>query len=371
MTPPPAYARAAVMVEPGAPLVLQQFPVPRPGPGELLVRVDCCTICRSDLHTFNGRRPGPLPAILGHEIVGTVTLLGDRVEADAAGERLGPGDRVTWTLHSSCGECEYCRVFDLPMKCEALKKYGHQACDEPPHLQGGFAEYCLVDAGTSVFRLPGGLSDTVAAPANCALATVTAAWESAGVQPMRNVLILGAGALGLYASAYAAHAGCGRVIVADVSPERLELAKRFGASDCLDMSRLGEAEAVAMVQRLTGGYGVDCAFELAGAPAVYELGVGALRKGGAFVEVGCSFPGARVTLDLSLLQSRLLTIRGVHNYAARHLKRAVGFLADTADRFAYEEIVGARFGLDQINQALRVADSRAAARVAVIPGSPA
>jgi D-arabinose 1-dehydrogenase-like Zn-dependent alcohol dehydrogenase len=94
------------------------------------------------------------------------------------------------------------------MKCRYLKKYGHDSCADPPHFNGGFAEYCYITPGTGVIKIPDELSDLEAAPANCALATVVAGWESAGLRPFENVLIQGAGALGLYAAALARHYGC-------------------------------------------------------------------------------------------------------------------------------------------------------------------
>ncbi|MCA9259941.1 MAG: alcohol dehydrogenase catalytic domain-containing protein, partial [Planctomycetales bacterium] len=222
------FAKAAVMTKAGSDMEIQEFRLPATPPGAALVRVACCTICRSDLHTWLGRRPGPAPAILGHEIVGTIAELGEGLAHDSVGRPLRLGDRVTWTLHSSCGSCRNCRELQLPMKCVSLRKYGHDSCLEPPHLRGGFAEYCLVDAGSPLIRLPDHVSDRVAAPANCAIATIVAGWEAAGLRPGARVLIQGAGALGCYAAAYAAHAGAAQIIISDVREDRLQYASRFG-----------------------------------------------------------------------------------------------------------------------------------------------
>jgi alcohol dehydrogenase len=161
-------SRAMVFCGPGQPLELRRFGLPRLAEGEVTVRVTCCTLCGSDVHTVEGRRATPLPTVLGHEIVGRVAQLPPgREVCDHEGTPLAIGDRVTWTVAASCGVCFFCRE-GLPQKCERLFKYGHQAISERHPLSGGLAEFCHLAAGTAIFRLPPELSDTVACPANCA-----------------------------------------------------------------------------------------------------------------------------------------------------------------------------------------------------------
>ncbi|WP_145246004.1 zinc-binding dehydrogenase [Aeoliella mucimassa] len=362
----PTTVRAAVMTAPGRELEIKAYPLLPPVTGGALVRVTCCTICRSDLHTWRGRRPGPTPAILGHEIVGEIAALAEDVTHDSAGQPLAPGDRVTWTLHSSCGECYYCREHQLPMKCLELQKYGHDACDQPPHLQGGFAEYCHISAGTSLLKLPDNIPDTVAAPLNCAAATVVAGWDAAELKPGEHVLIQGAGGLGCYAAAMASFAGAERIIVTDIHSERLEFVRRFGATDCINVASLTDEQIANWVRELTGGFGVDCAMEVAGVPAVVPAGLASLRKGGRFVELGCSFPEATTSLDLSTILWNLLTIRGVHNYDFRHLQQAVDFVSQTIDRFPFDELTSRQFKLEDIDQAIAAAEQNGLGRVAIV-----
>jgi D-arabinose 1-dehydrogenase-like Zn-dependent alcohol dehydrogenase len=226
MTRPPV-ARAAIMTAPGSELQLRELPLMRPPLGGAVVKVLCCTICKSDLHTWLGRRAGPTPAILGHEAVGSIVELGEGLVCDAAGRTIAVGDRVTWTMHDCCGQCRYCAQYGLPMKCQALRKYGHQSCEEPPYLFGGFAEYSVITPGMRLLKLPDSLPELIAAPANCAVATVAAGWRAVSLQAGANVLIQGAGGLGCYAAALAAQAGCNRVIITDTSAERLLVAREF------------------------------------------------------------------------------------------------------------------------------------------------
>lgn len=362
-----SLAKAAVFVGPRRPLQIVEYPIPRPEPGCALVRVACCTICRSDLHTWQGKRTGATPSILGHEIVGVVAELGNGLTHDAAGQPLAAGDRVTWTLHNCCGLCRNCRELHLPMKCEQLRKYGHDACDQPPHFRGGFAEYCLVESGTAILKLSGDLTDVVAAPANCAVATIVAGWEAAALQAGDMVLIQGAGALGCYAAAYAAWAGARCIVVTDLDSRRLDFATRFGATHCINVRDLAAEEIVKQLQGVTGMRCFDSVLELAGDPSAFSFGLSALRVGGIYIEIGCSFPNALVEIDLSTILWNRLTIRGIHNYDFRHLSRAIHFLCEAQTRFPFHEVVGAAYPLSSINEAMQTANSGAALRVAITP----
>ena len=253
------------------------------------------------------------------------------------------------------------------MKCRHLKKYGHDSCADPPHFLGGFAEYCYISPGTCVVKIPDILSDEEVAPANCALATVVAGLEAAQIKPFENVLIQGAGALGFYAAALAAHFGCRRIIVTDILDHRLDLIKSFGATNVFNVGRMSDEEVIKSVRNLTDGFGVDCALEVAGIPGLIPTGLKCLRTGGRYVEIGNSAPGADFTYDACDIVWRRLTLAGVHNYDARHLQSGVDLLTMTRDRFPFKDIVTHRVNLDGINEGLRLAESGQAVRVAVIP----
>jgi putative phosphonate catabolism associated alcohol dehydrogenase len=360
-------SKAAVMVAAKEPLEIWEYPLPIVEKGAILVKVLCCTICGSDLHTWLGRRQGPCPAILGHEIVGEIVELGEGVTRDSGDRLLGIGDRITWTIMDNCGKCFYCREKGLMMKCLHLKKYGHDSCENPPHLQGGFAEYCYISSGTCVIRIPDILTNEEAAPANCALATVSAGWETLSLRPFENVLILGAGALGIYAAALARHLGCNRVIVTDIFDHRLALVREFGATDVINTSGMSEDQIVSVMQDITGGHGVDAAMEVAGVPPLISVGLKSLRKGGRMVLHGTTFAGANFTYDASDVIMRWLQIHGVHNYDAKHLQMGIDFLSQTKQTFPFYKLVTHRFPLDKINEAMRVAESGVGIRVAVLP----
>jgi putative phosphonate catabolism associated alcohol dehydrogenase len=360
-------AKAAVMTESNKALEIVEYPLPEVGKGSILVKITCCTICGSDLHTWQGRRPSPTPIILGHEIVGRIVTLGDGVTHDLGDTPLKIGDRITWTIMDNCGKCYYCREKGLMMKCRDLKKYGHDSCEVPPHFVGGLAEYCLISPGTCVVKIPDNLSDEEAAPANCTLSTAVAGWEAIGLQPLENVLIQGAGALGIYAAALAKHYGCRKIIVTDIIDQRLGFIKNFGATDTINTAGMKADEIVRTVTGITGGCGVDCAMEAAGIPALIPLGLKCLRIGGRYVAIGTVFNGANFTCDAGEIVFRMLTIKGIHNYDAKHLQMGVTFLSMTRTIFPFSDIVTHRVGLHEINRGIEIALSGEAIRVAVIP----
>ena len=162
---------AAVFHGTAAQIELQHLPTPVPRGAEILVRVESCTLCGSDLHSFEGRRKVPVPTILGHEIVGRIEAFGPAaVRSDAAGCSLEIGSRVVWGLVAACGECFYCQR-DLSQKCLRSVKYGHESFRSGYELLGGLAEHCLLMPGTAIVRLPEDLSLNTISPSNAQSST--------------------------------------------------------------------------------------------------------------------------------------------------------------------------------------------------------
>jgi alcohol dehydrogenase len=363
----PSCCAVAVFRAPGQPLELQSIALPQPlQPGEALVRVRLATICGSDLHTINGRRQEPAPLILGHEIAGEIAAIGPGGLCDFEGAALAPGDRVTWSIAASCGGCYFCE-HDLPQKCATLRKYGHTALAEPPRLTGGYAEYVCLMPVTAVFKLPDTLDDAIAAPANCALATVVNLLECVGIEAGECAIIQGAGMLGLYLVPLLLEAGAGSVIIADVREERLAMARRFGADHTFNLSGQPVQALLRRARELTNGRGADVVFEVCGQADAMAWGVESLRPGGRYGIAGMVAPGARFELDGNTLTRKCLTLRGVHNYAPRHLGEGLRFLERTRARYPYEALVGAVYPLSDINVAAEEARSGRHLRVGVRP----
>jgi len=362
----PERVRANVFVEVGAPLESREFPLPTLEPGEALVRVTCCTLCGSDLHTYLGKRHGPAPSVLGHEAVGRIVAFGPgEPPRDGRGEALSLGDRVSWSVAASCGECFFC-THELPQKCERLFKYGHEVCSGHRALSGGLGEYCLLVRGSAIFRVPDEVPDVIASSANCATATVAAALRVAGGCRSKTVVIQGAGMLGLTAAAMAAVNDAAGVIIADVDSRRLEMARQFGATEVVDVAGGGDAMSEC-VQRATDGRGADLILEMSGGTDAVRQGLTWLRTGGQYVMVGAVKPVGSVALDIEQVVRRMWNLHGVHNYAPVDLAAAIDFLAAHWRRFPFAELVTGEYPLDEADAAFQSMVATAAIRVAVRP----
>ena len=346
---------AAVFEGPGQPPSLRPFEDPCPGAGQAVVEISCATLCGSDLHSIRGDRAVSVPTILGHEMVGRISSLGGDLR-DQAGSKLEVGDRVSWSLAASCGTCFYCQN-SLPQKCESLFKYGHEALDATHPLSGGLATHCLLATGTSIVKVPPVLPDEVASPANCATATVAAAFRVAGPCSGQTVVIHGAGMLGLTAAAMARFEGARHVIVSDPREDRRRRAEQFGA----------DAVTPADLPELTEGRGADLVIDLSGAPEAVEEGLGQARIGGRVILVGSVFPTRALSVRADEVVRRLLRVEGVHNYTPEDLLAAFAFLAEVHEQFPFRSLVGASYPLTRIEDAIESALPGKHFRVAVRP----
>ncbi|GAA3850673.1 alcohol dehydrogenase catalytic domain-containing protein [Saccharothrix violaceirubra] len=343
------HARYARWDGVGTPFALVTTPLSEPGPGEVLVRVDLATVCGSDLHTVHGRRPSPVPGVLGHEQVGTVLAVGDDVPACVDGTPVTTGLRVVWSVTASCGSCDRC-ARGMAQKCRVLRKYGHERWDADAPLTGGFASHCVLVPGTAVMPVPAHVPDEVAAPASCATATVAAVVAAAGPLAGRRVLVTGAGMLGVTAAAMASRSGA-HVVVLDPDPGRRAQAIRFGAAETPEAAPVED---------------VDVALELSGRTEAAQACLGAVTIGGTVVLAGTVSPGAAIGLDPERVVRGLHTIVGVHNYRAADLRTAVDFLA-AHDDLPFAGLVSGRFALDRLDDAIAAARTSTAPRQAVVP----
>ena len=360
--------KAAVYEAPNTPFILKEFPVRPARRGEVLVRVTMSTICRSDIHSYEGRRPNPCPGILGHEIIGRIEEIGQGIEKDMRGDPLKVGDRITWSEYFFDGQCYYREVLDMPQKCHGVRKYGHDLAEEDPHFLGGFAEYCYILPGTWILKLPDDLSDEEATPLNCGVATMASVTEAAEIGLGDAVVIQGLGLLGLYGSAMAKARGARCVIGLDAVASRLQIAKKFGVDHAIDVAGVGAKSAIEQVRNLCPPDGADAVIEVCGVPDVIPQGLQMLRTGGRYVFGGLVNPDANVTIDANMLVKRWVTMRGIHNYHPRHLIQALEFVMANRNRFPFKEIVDSRFALKDLDDAFKKASERRVLRAAIVPG---
>jgi len=258
--------RAAVVPSLGAPLEIRELPVPEPGPGQVLVRIEASGLCHTDIHAARGDWPvtPTAPFVPGHEGVGRVVALGPGVASPAQGIRVA----LAW-LATACGSCRYC-LSGWETLCPAQKNTGYS-------IDGGYAEYALADALFAV-PVPNGIDPTDAAPLTCAGVTTYKAIKVSGARSTDLVSIVWIGGLGHLAVQYAAIAGA-TVVGVDVRPEKLDLAKRLGATYAVDASTEDPAAAI---QALGGA---DVAVALTVNPDAIRQAHSSLRPGGRLVLV--------------------------------------------------------------------------------------
>lgn len=357
----------AVYQGPGQPMEFREYPLPEVGPDDILVKVRAANICGSDLHIWHGRGPGmPRRAVSGHEMVGEVFRLGRAVTTDCLGQPLREGDRIAYAYFLPCGACPAC-LTGLP-GCPNRYRYWLGSVDEPPHFRGAYGEYYYLRKGQTVCKVPDALSDREVSPVNCALCQALFGLDQIGLRLGDTIVIQGAGGLGLYAAALARDMGAAQVIVLDKRPDRLALAREFGATHTMNIEEMGPKDRVAAVRELTRGHGADVVAEFVGVPSAVEEGVRLLRQGGRYLWIGNITPGLPSALDPGTVVRSAHTIRGVVVWEPWVLPRALDFLERRRPVYPFAKIVSDVFPFAEINKAFTVADEGHAIRVSLQMG---
>ena len=277
--------KAAVLREINKPLTIEDVQISKPGPREVLVRTAAAGVCHSDLHFQNGSYPYPLPAVLGHESAGVVEAVGSDVHY------VKPGDHVITCLSAFCGHCEFCITGHMSLCQEPELR--REDSDAPRISHGGqtvhqflnlssFAEQMLIHEHALVKIRPDMPLDR-AALIGCGVTTgVGAAIHTASVQPGSTVAVIGCGGVGLSCINGAALAGAARIIAVDMVPAKLELARKFGATDVVNAK---DKDVVGEVMEMTQG-GVHYSFEAIGLKSTTEQAFRMLRRGGLATVIG-------------------------------------------------------------------------------------
>jgi L-iditol 2-dehydrogenase len=321
-------------------LRIEDVPVPEVGKGEMLVRVDACGICGTDIKKIRkGLLPGP--RVFGHEISGTVVRLGP------GPSRFREGERVALHHHIPCGSCFYCQQAAYA-QCEGYKRNGTTAGFEP--AGGGFAEYVkaldwIVERGA--IRVPEGVLSEEAVfvePVNTCLKAV----RKAEIRKGETVLVVGQGPIGLLLMQLARRAGA-EVLVSDLMPDRLEMGRRLGADVTLDPAD----DVPRQVRALTAGRGADCSFLAAVGMPAFNQAVGATRPAGRIMVFAATSSGETAEVDLGALCASEKEIRTSYSASVD--------VQDLAARLVFEreihvrELVTHRLPLREVAEAVDLA----------------
>jgi len=300
--------KAAVVHAFGKPLTIEEVDVPRPGAHDVLVKIEACGVCHTDLHAAEGDWPVKpnLPFIPGHEAVGHVVAVGG---ADVGHVKEGDRVGIPW-LYSACGHCEHC-LGGWETLCEQQKNTGYS-------VNGGFAQYALADSDY-VGHLPSNIGFVEAAPVLCAGVTVYKGLKVADTKPGNWVVISGIGGLGHMAVQYAKAMGL-NVAAVDVDDAKLDLAKRLGASVTVNAKT---SDPVAHLKKEIGG--AHGALVTAVSPKAFEQAIGMVRRGGTVSLTG--LPPGQFPLDIFGMVLNGITVRGSIVGTRLDLQESLDFVA--------------------------------------------
>ncbi len=325
--------KAAVMTQFDSPLVVKEdFPDPKVGPSDVLVKVGVCGACYSDVKIWKKRTAAPpdLPHILGHEIAGTVASFGEKVSG------LRAGDRVIIYLYDTCDVCEECRT-------------GNDNCciNQGPLLgfrrHGGFAEFVSVPS-KNVFKVPDNLDLGEAALLTDAVITpYHALVDRAKVRFNETVMLMGMGGLALSGLQVAKLLGA-RVIAVSRTESKLDLARKLGADHTL---RANSGELPAEVKKLTGGYGVDAAIDFVGSAETIDQCLRSMRRGGRTLTL--SYSSEPIPLNTSLLMMQVGTLQSSRSGTRRNLRDIIRLASEGKIR----SVITETYPLEELNTVLR------------------
>ena len=349
--------KAAVLHEFNTPLVVEEVELGAPRAGEVLVSMVSSGVCHSDLHIVSGHIPVTLPIICGHEGAGIVAAVGP------GNSRVRVGERVVLSWVSPCGACTFCSTGN-PALCETAigpsyaghlhdgtSRFSDDRGNPISHhlMLSTFSQEVVVPA-SAVVPVPDDVALEPLAVIGCAVSTgIGAVVNTANVQLGDSVAVIGCGGVGLNAIQGARLRGAGRIVGVDISEEKLEAARRFGATDTVNATAVDTVEALGA---LTAGAGVDIAIEAIGNPVTLATAVKALRRGGTAVQVGIAPYGTEVSVDMTLLldERKLLGCYYGSLRPAYDIPRYVDLYR--AGRLLVDELITAEIGQEDINRAL-------------------
>ena len=355
-------SRAAVLFEIGQKLEICEVDVQDPQPDEVRVQMVAGGVCHSDLHVMTGHLNAPLPAILGHEGAGIVADVGAGVTAVKEGDHVIP----IWRL--SCGECEYCTGGRPPL-CSAgteirwsgrlldgTSRYSYEG-KEIKHFAGvsSFSNYTVLPQ-EAVLKIPDDLPLERAALMGCAVITgVGAVINAAEVKPGRTVAVFGTGGVGINVVQGAVLAGAEKIIAVDLMSSRLQAAVHFGATHAVNPEA---GDPVEQIRDLTGGKGVDYAFEVIGLPLTMRQAYDCLAKRGVATVVGITPTTAEVTIpSLSLVYEERVLTGSLYGSGAPKIEIPRMIDLYRAGSLKLDELLTRSYPIEEINEAYAALES--------------
>lgn len=358
---PGKTARAAVLVEPRK-LEIREFPIREIGPDEILVKVEACGVCGTDVHCYKSDPFGLTPNVLGHEGTGEVVQVGENIKMDSVGKVINVGDKIVTSLLETSPNCLVAKYNPAKSNLsDELKVYGLLPDEPNNHLNGYFAEYMIIRAGSSVFVV-----NDMSVELRCLIepaAVVCHALErarSCGNNRLNfrsRVVVQGCGPIGLLMIAVLRTAGVNNIIALDGNPSRLETARRLGADEIINYKEYSGIDEIAeKVHSLTKGLGAHWGFQVTGVPVAHANLYKLIRRGGGICEVGHFVDGGECAINPHRdICAKEISLVGSWVYNSFEYPSAYHFL-QRAERIGLpvSSLVTHKFPLDQIDEAFQV-----------------
>lgn len=366
----PSKARAAVLVGEKK-IEIREYPIPAIKEDEILVQVEGCGICGTDVHEYKRDPFKLIPVVLGHEGTGTIVAKGSKVKVDFTGAPLNVGDQIVTSVLIPSDDPTRTFTPARTNLSEQMGVYGLFPDSPEYHLNGYFSTHLVIRGGSTVFNVSGmNLKQRMLIEP---LAVTLHALERAKTTNLLNfgstVLVQGCGPIGLMMIATLYAAGFGNIVAVDSVSQRLDMAKRMGAVTTLDVSMLKPEEAVAKAKELTRGRGVDFAFQCTGVPAAAAAIWKFVRRGGGLCEVGFFMDNGSCTINPHEdLCKKEVTAVGSWVYTAEEYPIAIAMIKQMQRiNLPVEDLVTHTFKLDEINRAMAVNIAMEGIKIAVVP----
>ena len=350
---------------------VKEFPIPEVGDDDILVKVEGCGICGTDVHEWRADPFGLIPVVLGHEGTGEIVAMGKNIKADTQGTPVKIGDKIVTSV-AACGECPMCRLHpELPHLCQSARIQGLIPDDEKNHLHGWFSDYMLIEKGATFFNVSDMSLDQRMLIELAAVAThAVRRADDTRLMPMgATIVIQGCGPVGLMVIAHLKTKGYRNIIAIDGSEQRLAMAKRLGAAHTINYKEYKSLDdKVKFVKDLTHGLGADFAFQCTGAPSAASEVWKYVRTGGGLCEMGFFVNNGECSINPHFdICNKEVTVVGSWTYGALEYPDTISFVKQCCEMgIPLTDLITHRYGLDELNEAMETNVAQKGIKIAYV-----
>ena len=355
----PKTAKVAMLTSPKH-IEVKEFPIPELQDNDILVKVEGCGVCGTDVHEWKGDPFGLIPVTLGHEGTGEIIALGKNIKTDTAGNPIKVGDKIVTSV-ISCGECQICRNHPANTNlCDKQGVFGLIPHNDAQPLTGWFSTHILIRGKGATYFVVNDLDlqERMLLELSCVCVHALKRANSTGLINFNSkVVIQGLGPVGLVMISVLRAAGINHIIAIDGTPKRLEMAKKLGAKTIINFKEVTKLEdRVKIVKSVTMGSGADFAFQCTGAPIAAADIYDYIRRGGGMCEMGFFVNNGEYTVNPHFAMcNKEINIVGSWDYSADDYPTTMAFLRQAREmNIPIKELITHSFPLDKLNEAMEV-----------------